>query len=428
MKKLLFIMLLLFIPVVALAENEISLDANKVLSNMERSWAQGYEPTISDGKVNICLPLIAPDAHGQLKATLILDDPAVTPFKNQNMFVSYSRNEDMIFPIKFKLRLATDYENGDYPCHIHVEGKDRNGELMFTDMPLLLRIRGGKNGYVEFRPVIDEVKAELNAGETSVLTAKVSNPYPDIEMQDMVLTVKEDGSGNNPEVMCEASELIRLGTLAPGASTLLEIPLKVLPTASINLHSLKFSLTFTALDEKNTWEQSFNLPVKQELRLEQGGVQMASSVIQGDTASLTLPLMNMGRGELRNVIASLTISGILEQQSVLVGTIPAGETKQAKINWTVVKDTEIGDYTGSLHVSAEDEWGNSTEFDIPVALAVEERVIEPETNATATLMRVTSDNRLTYALAGVSAFLLVAFVIQGIVLRKKIRKAEEGRL
>ena len=424
MKKILFVLLLLLIPVAALGEGGIALEENKVLYGMERSWAQGYSPTISEGAVNIYLPLVSDGAYGKLKATLIMDDPAVTPFRNQDMFVSVSRSDDKVFPIRFKLRLLTGYENGDYPCHIQVEGKDREGEVLSMDMPLLLRVRGGADGYAEIRPDIGEVAADLRAGESGILTAKVTNPYPNVEMRDVLLTVTEDKG----EVLCENSEVIAVGDLAPGASIELEVPLKVLPTAGISPHTLKFTLSYTALDAKRTWEQSFNLPVSQELRLEQGGVQMASSIIQGDTANLTLPLMNMGRGELRNVYVTLTLPGVVEQQSVLVGTIPSGETKQAKISWNVAKDAEIGDHAGMLHVSGEDEWGNSTEFDLPVALTVEERVVEVETDVKATVLRVASDNRLTYGLVWLSGVLLVALVVQGIVLRGKVRKTEEGRL
>ena len=234
------------------------------------------------------------------------------------MFVSFSRNDDKVYPIKFRLRLLTDYQNGDYPCHIRVEGKNRDGNPLSTELPLLLHIRGGKDGYAELRPVIEVVDADLHAGETCPLTVRVANPYPNVEIRDVLLTVTD----SKQEVVCENAEEISVGTLAPGASAELEIPMKALPTASINLHSLKFGLTFTALDAKQTCEQTFNLPVNQEMRLEQGGIQMAASVIQGDTASLTLPLMNMGRGELRNVYVTLTMPGVVEQQSVLVGTIP----------------------------------------------------------------------------------------------------------
>lgn len=424
MKKWLFALLLLLVPMTALAEGEIVLDVNRVLYGMERSWAQGYEPTITGGAVSICLPLVSDSAAGKLKATLVPDDPAVTPFKNQDMSVRCSRNGDRVYPVRFRLRLLTDYQNGDYPCHIRVEGKDRDGNPLYAEWPLMLHIRGGKDGYAELRAVIEVVDADLRAGETRLLSVRVVNPYPDIEMQDMLLTVTD----SKQEVVCENAEEIPVGTLAPGASTEREISMKALPAASVGLHGLKFALTFTALDAKQTWTQTFNLPVSQALRLEQGGAQMADSVIRGDTASLTLPLMNMGRGELRNVCVTLTMPGVADRQSVLVGTIPSGETKQAKLSWSVDKTTETGDHGGTLHISGEDEWGNSTEFDLPVSLTVEERAAEPETDVKSTVLRAAADQRLTFALAGLSGLLLAAFVIQGIILRGKLRRAEEGRL
>ena len=61
-------------------------------------------------------------------------------------------------------------------------------------------------------------------------------------------------------------------------------------------------------------------------------------------ATLTVPVMNTGCPELSNVMATLTLPGITETQSVLVGTLASGETKSAKLTFisgTDEKETQI---------------------------------------------------------------------------------------
>ena len=92
------------------------------------------------------------------------------------------------------------------------------------------------------------------------------------------------------------------------------------------------------------WKETFTVPVTQAIRLEQGGVQLPTA-IAGELSNMTLPLMNMGKGELRNVLVKLEIDGVLDAQSVLVGTVAAGETKQAKLIFTPKLDSVCLLYT-----------------------------------------------------------------------------------
>ena len=97
------------------------------------------------------------------------------------------------------------------------------------------------------------------------------------------------------------------------------------------------------------------MPVTQAIRLEQGGVQLPVA-IAGELGNMTLPLMNMGKGELQNVLVKLEMDGVLDAQSVLVGTMAAGETKQAKLTFTPRLDS-VGTHSGTVTVTCEDAYG-----------------------------------------------------------------------
>lgn len=407
----------------AAAEENFILDGQATISGMEHTWLQGYEPTVEGDRVSICLPLTSEVASGKITATLALDDESTSPLRKQRMSESFYRDEHNIYPVRLRLRLLSDYENGDYAGRIHVEGVDRDGGPLSGDFPIVLHLRGGQASSEALRPDFSVVPTPLNIGENGSLTVAISNPCRYAEMTDLLLSVS-DPTG---DILPAGSGVTALGDLAPGQSLTATVPLSVLPSAKVLPHAVTLSLSFTSLDQSREWSEDFTLPVNQEIRLEHGGVQLPTTVLQKGTATLTLPLMNLGRSDVRNAMASLTLPGIADGQTVLVGTIAPGETKEAKISFTP-GSAMLGEVTGTIAVSGEDDWGNGTSFSLPVELTVEVPVedvlaINPATQAFPVQLPW-----LTYALSACCAVLLLALILQGILFRSKVRKLEEERL
>ncbi len=423
-KKLIcLLMVLCILPIMAQASEDSHLegyvlDQKYVMSNMDKSWFQGYEPVVSGDRVRICLPITSKSSDGKLVATLILDDEEIAPIRSENRSIKVYR-EDGMFDVELSLKLSASRINGDYSGKVRLEGENKNDQFMVTEYPVVIRIRDGRDVVVQ--PHISDVRAELNVGEDGVIRAKFTNTSRYAELTNLLLTVT-DASG---DVVPLASDTLKLGTVKPNQTIDIEYPVSVKPNASVSLHKLTFNLTYTAAGKDGTWTETFTVPVSQQMRLEQGGVQMATTAVQGDIASVTLPLMNMGRGDINNVMATLSIPEVVERQSVLVGTIAPGETKQAKLNFTPGKNI-LGDAAGTITVTAEDAWGNQTEFSLPVELTIEEPVkltmsgeAEKEEDKPPYLM---------YVFIGLSALLAIALVLQGMLLGGKIRKLEEDRL
>lgn len=105
-----------------------------------------------------------------------------------------------------------------------------------------------------------------------------------------------------------------------------------------------------------------------------GGVQLATTILQSEMATLTVPVMNMGRSELSNVMATLSLPGITERQSVLVGTLAPGETKSAKLTFIPGTD-DLGLHQGTLTITGEDAYGNTASMIVQVETTVEEPVV-----------------------------------------------------
>ena len=415
---------LLLIPVFAVRAEEspaFTIDQRRVLQGMNRSWLQGYEPKISSNVLSLVLPILSDQAEGTIQAELLMPDEAISPFKPQAMSVKTQRSESGLYAVRLNLELYPDRENGDYACTIRVTGKTRQGSALQTDFPYVLRIRDGAPNTEVKRVEISDMESDFTVGEDGMLRFTLLNPCRTVAFVQPVLHIT-DPSG---DVIPREVDVTYLPDLAPGESVQVTFPVTALAKASVARHSLKFDLTWTALGQTFTQTESYTLPVKQEIRLEQGGLKMASSVIAGDSVTLSLPLMNMGKADIINVLATVALPGVTDRQSVLVGTIAPGETRQAQITLTPGKDLS-GDYEGTLTVEGTDNDGNPASFSLPISLTVEKPIKTIETN---TLTQKAEEPLiLTYGLAGGCGLLFLILIVQGILLRKKIHRLEEDKL
>ncbi|MCH5286536.1 MAG: hypothetical protein J1E43_03870 [Christensenellaceae bacterium] len=424
MKK--FIMLLSLIalfltPIFALAEQDFTLDETSLLNGMSRSWAQGYEPVSSNGVMTLHFPLASGKCDGRVTVTLRMKDETVSPFKG-SMTAQYQRS-DGLYRAALRLELRSDRVSGDYAAELVVTGQDAEGKALSGSFPLVIRIRDGLMPEENAHPQLEDLTASLIVGADGTLTAKLTNPSRYAAMTGLLLSIN-DPTG---DVLPASTDKLPLPDLLPGESTDIEVPLTVTPSASVSLHQLQLTLVWTSLSQPGLWTEAFTLPVTQTIRLEQGGVTMPSSILQGNQATVSLPLMNMGRGDLRNVLATLVLPGITEGQSVLVGAIAAGESRDAKIIFTPGK-TVLGEVSGEVRVTYEDLWGNAESFSLPVSLTVEEPAPAPAVVTLTQEIEKRLPDWLLPALGGACGLLLLALILQGSLLRRKIRRLEEDKL
>lgn len=426
MKKRIGLFLLLWLMTVsfAAAESAFSLDTATVQSGMPRSYAQGYTPSISNHVMTLIVPVQSPQASGAVEAALTMDFPEQSPFKGTLPSVK-AYSDKGVYTVRMELPLLRDRMNGDYPATLHLRGTTAAGASITGEIPLMIRIRDGQANTELPAPRLENVSASLVVGENGTITAVLKNDSATQCMSDVWLTM-QDSQG---DVLPLHSNLLALPDLAPGEKAEIAFPVTLQPTASASLHLITLTVQYRNLNGQQTWHEQFTMPVSQPMRLENGGVQMAQSILQGDTASLTLPLMNMGKGEVRNVVVTLTLPPITEQQSVLVGTILPGETKAGKLTFTPNKNV-LGDVQGTVRVSYEDAYGRAEHFELPVTTSVDAPKAYAASAETAQEEAPTifgMDWQLAAALGG-CVLLVLALAVQGIVLRGKIRRMEEERL
>ena len=419
MKRILsFLLALAAVAAVAVnaAAAEVAVDQHRVLEGMGRSWYQGYQPTVRRGTMTICLPLEIDGGPEKITVAAALDDPNVFLLSETPKEVTAAQS-DGIYPVKLQLSLKSNRRDGDYPITITVKNAD-GGELLGT-IPYVIRIRNGYTTHETLEPVLSPVEGQLDAGCEGTLKLTVTNPTTTLSITHCVLTVTDA----DKEILMTGAGRVEIPEILPGQSQTVTIPVTVKADAAITEHVLEAELSYKVLDKEETWKQSLTVPVNQTIRMEQGGVQLPTA-IAGELANMTLPLMNMGKGELSNVLVTLDIDGVVEAQSVLVGAIAPGETKQAKLTFTPGFQT-AGTHSGTAAVTCEDAYGNTASQVLPVTLTVDQPLPEvslPSQEDTRTLpMAVIVPTALCVVL-------LAALVIQGVTLTSKNKRLEEERL
>ena len=410
-KMICMFLILLSLTVTAQA---VEIDPHTQMDGMSKTWYQGYTPTIKNHIMTICLPLQADDCEGAAEVSIALDDPNVFLLTSQPKEVTVSPKNG-VYPVKLTLALERYRRNGDYPATITI--KDGKGTV--ATMPYIIRIRDGYNSHETMEPMISDVTGDLNVGSEGSLCLTITNPTTTQSIMDGEITVT-DASG---EILMSGSNRVQVNEILPGKSETVTIPMTVKGNASISQHTLDVKLTYKVLGKEAEWKESFTVPVTQAIRLEQGGVQLPTA-IAGELSNMTLPLMNMGKGELQNVLVKLEMDGVLDAQSVLVGTLTPGETKQAKLTFTP-RLNSVGTHSGLVTITCEDAYGNAFSQTLEVSLTVDEPLPEVDPQQEEEEEKLSAG---TIVLILLCVALAAGLVVQGMVLTRKIHNLEEERL
>lgn len=132
--------------------------------------------------------------------------------------------------------------------------------------------------------------------------------------------------------------------------------------------------------------------------------------------------MNLGKGELSNILVKLETPAA-NVQSVLVGSIAPGETKQAQLTFTPFTD-KVGTHSGTVTITCEDAYGNTYEETMQVSLTVD----EPLPELTEEIPEKEKTSPVTIFLGILCALMIVGLIVQHLLLTGKIHKMEEEQL
>lgn len=384
-----------------------------------RSWYQGYTPKVQYGSFSICLPLRSERAVGNIQASIALDDPDLLLFSSMPGTITCSL-QNRLYPVVMNVPLSYNRRNGDYAAKITVSGQDSSGKPVTEVFPYIIRVRDGLPSLESVTPKIT-ASGSLQVGEDCSLHLSVTNPTATLSMTKCVLSLKDDSG----EVLMSGSDRMELPEILPGETAQIDVPMSVKGNAKVELHSFSLKLTYSVLEAEQAWEETLSYPVTQEIRLEQGSMSLPPSALQGELTNLSIPLMNLGKGDICNAMVTLEFPGLTARQSVLVGTIEPGGTGQAKLTFTPDKEA-LGAYAGTVTISCEDRYGNSKQWQLPVDITIEPAKETAEVEETEPV--ITPPSWLLPAACILCVLLTAGIIIQGALLRGKLHRLEEERL
>lgn len=212
-----------------------------------------------------------------------------------------------------------------------------------------------------------------------------------------------------------------------GSSYTWEIELKAINTATIGQHDLQITAEY---EDKNFGSYSSSdtvrIDVKQSVKLSYSGAILPKKVIQGDTQTVTLELMNTGKSRIYNCTLDFDIEGMKSGGSVFVGNIEPAQSAQGSANLRVDSDTR-GEVTGKITITYEDDYGKEYKKTVDVSTAIEEKV---EQVVTTTEDEKEKKNPLwwLFILIGLAVGGGAGFGIPWLINDKKQRKEDDLRL
>ncbi|MBQ6268488.1 MAG: hypothetical protein IJK64_12045 [Clostridia bacterium] len=210
----------------------------------------------------------------------------------------------------------------------------------------------------------------ISPDEQRELTVKLCNMSQTKAVRNVKLTLS-DASG---ELRAEGTGTQFVPSIAPGASYTWALTISAVHSAATGEHDL--TLTAEYEDDAQaayTSNDTLRLPVRQIADLSFSGAALPVKVTQGETAVVTVNLMNTGKSALSNCIVEIDVPQLESGGSVLVGALAAGETKAGTVNLRVSKEA-LGETKGTITITCEDETGKRMTETVPVSTIIQEKL------------------------------------------------------
>lgn len=431
MKRLLLVLLVLLIlaaPAAALAapptqapsqtsggstpppsgDNIFSIDNTNTYPGMDKSYSAGYFPIVANGVARVVLPLTTSEdiTGGSFNITVDLGDAQSSPFVFGNYDRSISVGQNGAYVVDLELPLTSERMNGRYPVTINAQGKTKEGA--FTQhFTVYVTIVDGKdpNATPTPEPTPTPQKEEVPRPQPKIMVSNYTvNPSPVVagepfEVSITLLNTNESQAVNNVKITASTDSEGLLFEDETTSHYFKTIPKKGTVTISYKMRAgggvdskpQKLALAIGYEGHKAaafTSEESITIPVKQSIRLEYDEPKIPNNLNAGDTITVSLNIMNMGKGTVRNVRISLESPGLIMEKTAFLGNIESGTAKKGDMYVFVgTKDMTDGadkaddkyGYTGGkVLLVYEDEFGEEYSEEFPFETNINPPVIQNE--------------------------------------------------
>lgn len=214
----------------------------------------------------------------------------------------------------------------------------------------------------------------ISPEETKTLTITLKNMHSKKQVSNIKLSVSEDSDEIRPTGM--GTKYVE--SIGANKYYTWSVELKAVHTATIGEHKLSFTCDYE--DQNGSGynaDDTLRIEVRQPALLDFDGAKLPIKVIQEDTVTVNINLMNTGKAPLYNCKVDFNVKGLDSGGSSFVGEIAPQESATANANLRV--DSELtGKVTGIITITYEDSFGEKFELTKDVETKIEKKVIKAE--------------------------------------------------
>lgn len=214
----------------------------------------------------------------------------------------------------------------------------------------------------------------ISPEETKKLTVTLKNMHASKAVSNIKLSISEDAD----EIRVTGMGTKYVSSISAGGYYSWVVEIRAVHTATVGEHKLNFSCEY---EDSNGSGYSANdlirLEVRQPAELSFDGVKLPVKVVQEETVTLNINLMNTGKTPLYNCKVDFDIEGLDAGGSSFVGVIEAQQNSTASAN-LLVASNKTGEIKGTVTITYEDTFGNEYTLTHDVKTVIEKKVIKAQ--------------------------------------------------
>lgn len=415
---------------------QLTIDSHTLYPGMALTYAEGYVPTILNGRVYIVLPLLGQTYDNRVTVTADLGELQNSPFVYGNYSQTVTGYGKYVFGLEIPLLMER--YNGTYPVELRADYLDVTGKQASQTFPVYVTTDGKTPPDPNEAPRQEVEKPELFisackvepetvGGEEAFSVAVTIDNIGAIRARSVRLSYGSEAAGIVP---AETNNALHLDNIASEDSA--EVTFRMKTTKDVLAGQQPFYITLDYVDLYGgvyTNTRTFLIQVTQPAVMGYDPVSLPKEIAAGETVSLPANVFNLGKSTLRNVTVTLNGAGLFPTSSVFLGDIPPGEAGygEMKVFIGMLSMTEgytesYGPTTGVYTVSYQDDQGVNHAEETQVSTEIKQPVIEgekteAEKQAEAEAKRAASQ----WWISVLVAFAAIAIIVAVIVVNKFTR-------
>ncbi|MDD4796391.1 MAG: hypothetical protein PHO66_01320 [Eubacteriales bacterium] len=356
-------------PVASAASGPLALDINaQVGPNATDIYANDYVPVtrVEGGKIWVDIKLPFVKNAGVTSAITVRPDTsdyATSPLLAGNV-ARVIANAAPAWMAEFTLEVKASAVNGRHPVSFVAEYLYNDGTettLTAQTYTLFIQVKDGSpeptatpeatappvtptTPQSQPRVILSNYSVDVEkvyAGEQFTLSMELTNTSAKRNVQNIKLTV---ASADGTILPVGGSNVAYFSGIGKGKTVTASFVFRALPDAPAKPQTLSVSIAYedssaTALSE----EATISIPIYQQIRVKLDEPQVYAAMA-GEPVMVTVPVYNMGKSTLYNVIATVEGEGLRAEQSYYAGNMESGSTKTIELN-VLVDEALLGSAT-----------------------------------------------------------------------------------